>query len=168
MQKPYQVNILFAGFDEKAGPSLYWMDYLATMHKMNIAGNGYGRSPFAYLSAQVLAPAMKATSILYAYAGSYFVLAMLDKLWHPNLTEAEALELHIKGIDEVKNRLVVAPPDFIIKVQASCLLSSGHALMCSIAAAMMKQAGGTSAEFSTMVTAGSGQEWCTGCNTKLS
>lgn len=42
MQKPYQVNILFAGFDEKAGPSLYWMDYLATMHKMNIAGNGYG------------------------------------------------------------------------------------------------------------------------------
>ncbi|KAL0052843.1 hypothetical protein WJX82_008466 [Trebouxia sp. C0006] len=88
-KKPYQVNILFAGFDEKAGPSLYWMDYLATMHKMNIAGNGYG---------------------------SYFVLAMLDKLWHPNLTEAEALELHIKGIDEVKNRLVVAPPDFIIKV----------------------------------------------------
>lgn len=49
-------------------------------------------------------------------AGSYFVLAMLDKLWHQNLTEAEALELHIKGIDEVKNRLVVAPPDFIIKV----------------------------------------------------
>ena len=42
VQKPYQVNILFAGFDEKAGPSLYWMDYLATMHKMNIAGNGYG------------------------------------------------------------------------------------------------------------------------------
>ena len=41
---------------------------------------------------------------------------MLDKLWHQNLTEAEALELHIKGIDEVKNRLVVAPPDFIIKV----------------------------------------------------
>ena len=53
---------------------------------------------------------------LYAHAGSYFVLAMLDKLWHPNLTEAEALDLHVKGIDEVKNRLVVAPPDFIIKV----------------------------------------------------
>ena len=61
MQKPYQVNILFAGFDEKAGPSLYWMDYLATMHKMNIAGNGYGKSPSAYLPPQVLASAMKAT-----------------------------------------------------------------------------------------------------------
>lgn len=42
MQKPYQVNILLAGFDEKSGASLYWMDYLATMHKMNIAGTGYG------------------------------------------------------------------------------------------------------------------------------
>ena len=49
-------------------------------------------------------------------AGSYFVLAMLDKLWHGNLTEAEALELQLKGVEEVKRRLVVAPPDFIIKV----------------------------------------------------
>ena len=49
-------------------------------------------------------------------AGSYFVLAMLDKLWHRNLTEEEALQLHLKGVDEVKKRLVVAPPDFIIKV----------------------------------------------------
>ncbi|KAL3157444.1 hypothetical protein ABBQ32_011915 [Trebouxia sp. C0010 RCD-2024] len=88
-KKPYQVNILFAGFDDRAGASLYWMDYLATMHKMNISGTGYG---------------------------SYFVLAMLDKLWHQNLTEEEALQLHLKGVDEVKKRLVVAPPDFIIKV----------------------------------------------------
>ena len=49
-------------------------------------------------------------------AGSYFVLAMLDKLWHQNLTEGEAFQLHMKGVDEVKKRLVVAPPDFIIKV----------------------------------------------------
>lgn len=49
MQKPYQVNILFAGFDDKAGASLYWMDYLATMHKMNIAGTGYG-APDKYMN----------------------------------------------------------------------------------------------------------------------
>ena len=61
------------------------------------------------------APAQKAIACM-LHAGSYFVLAMLDKLWHPNLTEVEALDLHVKGIDEVKNRLVVAPPDFIIKV----------------------------------------------------
>ena len=41
-QKPYQTNLLLAGYDQGQGPSLYWMDYLATMHKMNIAGTGYG------------------------------------------------------------------------------------------------------------------------------
>ena len=42
LQNPYQTNLLLAGWDETEGPSLYWLDYLATMHKMNIAGTGYG------------------------------------------------------------------------------------------------------------------------------
>ena len=42
MQRPYSTNLLIAGWDEKTGPALYWMDYLATMHRMNIAGTGYG------------------------------------------------------------------------------------------------------------------------------
>jgi 20S proteasome alpha/beta subunit len=42
VQGPYATNLLIAGWDEKDGPSLYWMDYLATMHSMNIAGTGYG------------------------------------------------------------------------------------------------------------------------------
>ena len=42
VQGPYSTNLLIAGWDEKTGPSLYWMDYLATMHSMNIAGTGYG------------------------------------------------------------------------------------------------------------------------------
>ena len=49
VQKPYQVNILFAGFDDRTGASLYWMDYLATMHKMNISGTGYGEPKTAFL-----------------------------------------------------------------------------------------------------------------------
>lgn len=39
-------------------------------------------------------------------SGSYFVLSMFDKLWHPDVTEAEALDMHLKGIEEVKQRLV--------------------------------------------------------------
>ena len=46
---------------------------------------------------------------------------MLDKLWHGSLTEAEALNLQLKGVEEVKRRLVVAPPDFIIKVSRGAL-----------------------------------------------
>ena len=42
MQGPYQVNLLLAGYDEGVGPSLYYIDYLGTLHRMNMAGTGYG------------------------------------------------------------------------------------------------------------------------------
>lgn len=41
-QSPYQTNLLMAGYDEGSGPALYWCDYLATLHAMNICGTGYG------------------------------------------------------------------------------------------------------------------------------
>jgi len=88
-KNPYQTNLLLAGHDESTGPSLYWLDYLATMHSMNIAGTGYG---------------------------SYFVLSMFDKLWRPDLTEADALDMMEKGVDEVRKRLVVSCPGYEIKV----------------------------------------------------
>lgn len=86
-KRPYQTNLLIAGHDA-AGPSLYWVDYLATMHAMNVAGTGYG---------------------------SYFALAMLDRLWRPDLTLDDAVGLMDKAIDEVRKRLVVAPPAFVVK-----------------------------------------------------
>lgn len=49
-------------------------------------------------------------------AGAMFVLSLFDKLWHPDVTEAEAVEMMEQGIAEVKRRLVVAPPAYIIKV----------------------------------------------------
>ena len=82
-------------------------------------------------------------------AGSYFVLAMLDKLWHQNLTEEEAFQLHMKGVDEVKKRLVVAPPDFIVKVcRDSCILTP-----CGLACVVVKLHQGS------VNAAGGGQEW---------
>ena len=42
MQSPYHCNLLLAGYDETTGPSLYWMDYLATLNKINTGGTGYG------------------------------------------------------------------------------------------------------------------------------
>ncbi len=47
-QRMYQTNLLIAGWDEKAGPSLFWLDYLATMHAMNVAGTGYGALPASH------------------------------------------------------------------------------------------------------------------------
>lgn len=42
LQNPYQTNLMLAGYDEKVGPSLYLIDYLGSMHSMNMAGTGYG------------------------------------------------------------------------------------------------------------------------------
>lgn len=44
------------------------------------------------------------------------MLSMFDKLWRPDISEAEALEMVRKGVEEVKARLVVAPPKYLVKV----------------------------------------------------
>mmetsp|Transcript_3761 Transcript_3761/g.6264 ORF Transcript_3761/g.6264 Transcript_3761/m.6264 type:complete len:198 (-) Transcript_3761:567-1160(-) len=86
---PYHCHLLLGGYDKSTGPSLYWMDYLGTLTKLNTGGTGYG---------------------------SMFVLSLFDKLWHPNLTEAEGLDMMKQGIAEVKRRLVTAPSNYIIKI----------------------------------------------------
>ena len=43
-------------------------------------------------------------------------VSMYDRMWHPDLTEAEALEMMRLGIEEVKNRLVVASPTYTVKI----------------------------------------------------
>jgi 20S proteasome subunit beta 4 len=43
-QSPYHCNLLLGGYDEKTGPSLFWMDYLGTLTRVNTGGTGYGKS----------------------------------------------------------------------------------------------------------------------------
>lgn len=42
LQSPYHCNLMLAGYDAATGPVLYWMDYLATLNKVNTGGTGYG------------------------------------------------------------------------------------------------------------------------------
>lgn len=86
---PYQVNTLLAGYDEGQGPSLYFMDYLATGHKVNSAGHGYG---------------------------GMFCLSLFDKHWVPNMSRAQAMDLVDLCISEVIERLVTAPTDYLVKI----------------------------------------------------
>ena len=89
LQNPYTVNILLAGYDKETGPSLYYIDYIASLHKVDKAAFGYG---------------------------SYFSLAMMDRHYHRDMTLEEAVELVDKCIIEIRSRLVVAPPNFVIKI----------------------------------------------------
>jgi 20S proteasome subunit beta 4 len=38
---PFQVSLLIGGFDEGKGPGLYYMDYMASMQKVEKAAHGY-------------------------------------------------------------------------------------------------------------------------------
>lgn len=88
-KNPYTVNILLAGYDKETGPSMYYIDYIASLHKVDKAAFGYG---------------------------SYFSLSMMDRHYHRDMTLEEAIELVDKCILEIRSRLVVAPPNFVIKI----------------------------------------------------
>lgn len=88
-QNPYFVNILLAGYDKNIGPSLYYIDYIATLHKVDKGAFGYG---------------------------SYFTLSMMDRHYKSGMSLEEAIDLVDKCIIEIRSRLVVAPPNFVIKI----------------------------------------------------
>eukprot|EP00455_Lapot_gusevi_P009616 TRINITY_DN1431_c0_g1_i1.p1 TRINITY_DN1431_c0_g1~~TRINITY_DN1431_c0_g1_i1.p1 ORF type:complete len:201 (+),score=40.29 TRINITY_DN1431_c0_g1_i1:70-672(+) len=88
-QHPYEVFMLIGGYDAHEGPSLYYMDYLASLQKLDKAAHGYA---------------------------AYFVLSIMDRYWKPNMNLEEGLELIQKCIAEVKRRFIVNTPNFVIKV----------------------------------------------------
>ena len=86
---PFQVNVLLGGYDAKDGPSLYWMDYLAALAKVNYGCQGYA---------------------------SNFCLSVMDKEYREDCTEEGAIEIVRKCIHELETRFLLAQPNFIIKV----------------------------------------------------
>jgi 20S proteasome subunit beta 4 len=86
---PYQTNLLLGGFDEAAGPSLYFIDYLAALAKVRFGAQGH--------------------------CGN-FVLSVFDREWRPNMTLDEGLEVIRKCIHELKTRFMISQPNFVIKV----------------------------------------------------
>jgi 20S proteasome subunit beta 4 len=86
---PYQVNALLGGYDDKDGPSLYWMDYLAALQKVKFGAQGYA---------------------------AQFCLSIFDRDYRDNMSEAAALEIIQKCIHELDTRFLIAQPNFIIKV----------------------------------------------------
>lgn len=70
---PFQVSVLLGGYDEKTGGSLYYLDYMGTLHKVKHGAQGYAQ---------------------------YFCSSIYDKDWVENMTEEEALRIIAKCINE--------------------------------------------------------------------
>jgi len=83
------VDCLLAGWDEDAGPSLYFMDYLASMQKIEKGSHGYA---------------------------GMFVNSLLDTHWKPDMNEEEALALLEMCFTEIQKRFMVHMPEFKIKI----------------------------------------------------
>eukprot|EP00933_Yihiella_yeosuensis_P076089 TRINITY_DN85702_c0_g1_i1.p1 TRINITY_DN85702_c0_g1~~TRINITY_DN85702_c0_g1_i1.p1 ORF type:complete len:194 (+),score=58.22 TRINITY_DN85702_c0_g1_i1:110-691(+) len=85
---PFQTDLLIAGIDAD-GPGLYFMDYLASMEKVNKAAHGYG---------------------------AMFTLGLMDRYWKPELTEEEAIDIIKKCIAELQTRFIVDLGNYKCKI----------------------------------------------------
>ncbi|KAL4236778.1 Proteasome subunit beta type-2 [Mactra antiquata] len=87
-QTPYMVNLLMAGYDKDEGPSLYFMDYLASLNKLPFAAHGYG---------------------------SFFTMSIMDRHYHEDITLDQARELLTKCVNEIRQRFIVNMPAFKLR-----------------------------------------------------
>lgn len=88
-KSPYFVNMIMAGYDKDVGASLYYIDYIATLHKLDKVALGYC---------------------------SNFILSTMDKHYRSGMSLEETLQLVDLCIKEIKTRLVASPPNFLIKI----------------------------------------------------
>ncbi|RDW67608.1 proteasome subunit beta type-3 [Coleophoma cylindrospora] len=89
-RKPYNVNLLLGGVDPITDkPSLYWLDYLASLAPLPYAAHGYAQ---------------------------YYCLAILDKHHHPDINYEQGIKLLHLCTDELKRRLPIDFKGMMVKV----------------------------------------------------
>jgi len=87
--KSKMVNLLMAGYDKDDGPSLFFLDHLASMNKMPFAIHGYG---------------------------SLFAMSIMDKYYRPDLDFEGTKDLLMKCINEVQKRFIVNLGTFRVRI----------------------------------------------------
>lgn len=79
-RNPYMVNVMVGGWDDTEGASLYYIDYLGTLSKVNFGAHGYA---------------------------NMFTTGLLDKEWRDDITEERAYELIVKGLNTLHLRFLI-------------------------------------------------------------
>ncbi|EYE94786.1 proteasome core particle subunit beta 4 [Aspergillus ruber CBS 135680] len=89
-RSPYMVNLLLGGMDPiSQEPSLYWVDYLASLAPVPYAAHGYAQ---------------------------FYCLSILDKHHHPDINLEQGLKLLEMCTDELKRRLPIDYKGVLVKV----------------------------------------------------
>jgi len=81
--------LILAGYDDRDGASLFYMDYLAALSKVNFGAQGYAAN---------------------------FILSVFDREWKKNMTLDEGLEVVRKCLHELRTRFLISQPVFVVKV----------------------------------------------------
>lgn len=102
-RSPYTVNLLLGGLDPVTEqPSLYWVDYLASLAPVPYAAHGY---------AQYVRPIVDAwrslRGAILLTCSRYYCLSLLDKHHNPNISLDEGMKLLQMCTDELKRRLPI-------------------------------------------------------------
>lgn len=91
-QNAYQTNVIIAGCDikeEKTIPSVYWIDYLATLKRVPYAVHGHASS---------------------------FCASILDRNYKEEMDETEVISLLKSCLNEIRKRFSINQGEFIIKM----------------------------------------------------
>jgi 20S proteasome subunit beta 4 len=108
-RKPYNVNLLLGGVDPITHkPSLYWLDYLASLAPVPYAAHGYAQYATPTLFKRVLE-----TSCWWLCR--YYCLSLLDKHHQPDIDLDRGMELLRLCADELKRRLPIDFKGMVVK-----------------------------------------------------
>ncbi|KAH5606206.1 proteasome subunit beta [Parastagonospora nodorum] len=89
-RRPYTVNLLLGGYDSIADkPTLYWIDYLASLAPVPYAAHGYAQ---------------------------YYCLSLLDKHHHPDIDYEQGIKIMRMCTEELKRRLPIDFKGVFVKV----------------------------------------------------
>lgn len=90
LRKPYQVNVLLAGYDTATGaPSLNWIDYLGTQAELPYGAHGYA---------------------------AFYCTSLFDRHYRPDMGVEEGLELMRMAVRELEKRMPVDFKGVYVKV----------------------------------------------------
>lgn len=111
---PYHVNLFVAGFDEKEGPELHYIDYLSNALSVNYAGHGYGGMFCASIFDRYHHPSKLTIEV--ANQKKNTSLDQTCSHFVSEITQEEAYDVFKKCILEIQKRLIVNLANFKIAV----------------------------------------------------
>jgi 20S proteasome subunit beta 4 len=113
-RRPYTVNLLLGGYDKIADkPTLYWIDYLASLAPVPYGAHGYAQYVFLVFTDATPVLLMNHRS---GQRANLPFFQVLDKHHHPDIDYEQGLKIMRMCTEELKRRLPIDFKGVFVKV----------------------------------------------------